>query len=63
MLFVNVEPERVEKGNEGTGSCDSVIYNKKYIFDLRLHFWHTAPKNFGISCDESHKVSFVMLMR
>ena len=28
--------------------CDNWIYNKKYVFDLRSHFWHRAPKTFGI---------------
>ena len=24
--------------------CDTVIYNKKYLFGLHPRFWHTAPK-------------------
>ena len=28
--------------------CDNWIYNKKYVFDLCSHFWHRAPKTFGI---------------
>ena len=28
---------------------DTVIYNKKYIFGLRPHSWHRAPKTLGIS--------------
>lgn len=25
-----------------------MIYNKKYIFGLCIHFWHRAPKTFEI---------------
>ena len=30
--------------------CDNWIYNKKYVFDLCSHFWHRAPKTFGVYC-------------
>ena len=30
-------------------SWDIVIYSKKCIFDLHLHFWHRAPETPGIS--------------
>lgn len=29
--------------------CDTVTYNKKYIFGLCPHSWPRAPKTFGIS--------------
>ena len=28
----------------GEEECETVIYNKKYIFGLRPHSWHRAPK-------------------
>lgn len=29
--------------------CDIVMHNEKYIFALRLCFWHKAPNIFRIS--------------
>ena len=44
--------------------CDTVIYNKKYVFDLCPYFWHGAPKILGISqVMRTIKYSLVMLMR
>lgn len=43
--------------------CDIVIYNKKYTCHLHPHFWHRFPKTLRISCDESYKVSLVILMK
>ena len=36
-------------------TCDIVIYNKKYMFDLHPCLWHRALKTVGISWDESDK--------
>lgn len=33
-------------------SCDTMIYNKKSIFDLPPGVWHTAPKTLRISREE-----------
>lgn len=37
------------------GDCDTVINNKKYYSS---HFWPTAPKTLGISCDDRDKGVF-----
>lgn len=29
--------------------CDTVVYNKKYVFGLCPHSWHRAAKTLGIS--------------
>lgn len=35
--------------------CNILIYNKKYVFDLCLHFWHRTSKNSVISHEDSKK--------
>ena len=29
--------------------CDIVIYNKRYMFAIHIHFLHKAPKVIGLS--------------
>ena len=39
-------------------TCDTVIYNKKYVFGLHPHCWHTAPNPRNFLREES--VSLLM---
>lgn len=39
-------------------TCDIVIYNNKYLFDIHHGSWHRNPKTLGISSASSDKDVF-----
>lgn len=48
-LFVSSSESQPEKARKEVRQCDTVIYNKKYIFGIHPSFCHKTSETFWIS--------------